>query len=50
MLTDLVEVTTREGITLTGAYFAPANVGRSHPVDAVLFFHGDSGNSTAACI
>ena len=44
MLTDIVEVTTPDGIVLTGAYFAPANVGRSHPVDAVLFFHGDSGN------
>ncbi len=40
----MVEVTTPEGITLTGAYFAPAKVGRSYSVDAVLFFHGDSGN------
>ena len=44
MLTDLVEVTTPEGITLAGAYFAPANVGRPNSVDAVLFFHGDGGN------
>ena len=44
MLADLVEVSTHEGIPLAGAYFAPANAGRSHLVDAVLFFHGDSGN------
>ena len=44
MLADLVEVTTPEGIVLSGAYFAPANVGRSYLVDAILFFHGDGGN------
>ena len=44
MLTDLVEVTTPEGIALAGAYFVPANVGRSYSVDAVLFFHGDGGH------
>lgn len=44
MLADLVEVTTPEGIPLSGAYFAPANVERSHSVDAILFFHGDGGN------
>ena len=44
MLADLVEVTTPEGIVLSGAYFAPINVGRSYSVDAVLFFHGDGGH------
>ena len=44
MLADLVEVTTLDGIALTGAYFAPASVSNSYSVDAVLFFHGDSGN------
>ena len=44
MLADLVEVTTPEGIALSGAYFAPINVGRSYSVDAVLFFHGDGGH------
>ena len=44
MLADLVEVITPDGIPLSGAYFAPRKVGASHPVDAVLFFHGDCGN------
>ena len=44
MLADIVEVTTPEGIPLSGAYFAPSNVGRSYHVDAILFFHGDGGN------
>ena len=44
MLADLVEVITPDGIPLSGAYFAPRKVGVSHPVDAVLFFHGDCGN------
>ena len=44
MLTDLVSVTTQDGITLTGAYFAPADVERASSVDAVLFFHGDTGH------
>ena len=43
MIADLVEVTTPEGIALSGAYFATANAGRSYSVDAVLFFHGDGG-------
>ncbi len=43
MLADLVEVTTPEGIALSGAYFKPSNAGRSYSVDAVLFFHGDGG-------
>ena len=44
MLADLVDVTTPEGIVLSGAYFAPANVNRSPLVDAILFFHGDGGH------
>lgn len=44
MFADLVEVKTPEGIPLSGAYFAPANVGNSRYVDAILFFHGDGGN------
>ena len=44
MLADLVEVTTPEGIPLSGAYFPPADVSRSHSVDAILFFHGDGGH------
>ena len=44
MLADLVDVTTPEGIVLSGAYFAPANVNRSRSVDAILFFHGDGGH------
>lgn len=44
MLADLVSVTTPDGIPLAGAYFAPADVERASPVDAVLFFHGDTGH------
>ena len=44
MLADLVEVTTPEGIVLSGAYFAAADASQSHPVDAILFFHGDGGH------
>ena len=44
MLADLVEVTTPEGIVLSGAYFAAADAGQSHPLDAILFFHGDGGH------
>ena len=44
MLADLVEVTTLDGIPLSGAYFAPADMDSSYSVDAVLFFHGDGGH------
>ena len=44
MLADLVEVTTPEGIPLAGAYFAPATADRPSSVDALLYFHGDSGH------
>ena len=44
MLTDLVEVTTTDGIPLSGAYFAPAKQDNELPVEALLFFHGDGGH------
>lgn len=44
MLADLVDVTTPDGISLSGAYFAPTNEVTPPSVDAVLFFHGDCGN------
>ena len=45
MLADLVAVTTPEGIPLAGAYFAPAaDAPPPRAVDAVLFFHGDTGH------
>ena len=44
MLADMVNVVTHDGIGLSGAYFGPADVGRTTSVDAVLFFHGDCGN------
>ncbi len=44
MLADLVNVTTNDGIVLSGAYFAPAVGERTLPVDGIVFFHGDSGN------
>ena len=44
MLADLVEVTTADGIPLSGAYFAPAGQDNVLPVDAFLFFHGDGGH------
>ena len=48
MLADLVSVTTSDSITLTGAYFAPADVSQPPPVDAVLFLHGDTGHFYAS--
>ena len=44
MLADLVEVMTPEGISLSGAYFAPKDVSRPTSIDAILFFHGDGGH------
>jgi hypothetical protein len=44
MLADLVEVTTTDGIPLNGAYFAPTVAERSCTIDAVCFFHGDTGH------
>ena len=44
MIADLVEVTTTDGITLSGAYFAPASHDKALPVEALVFFHGDGGH------
>ena len=44
MLADLVEVTTSDGVTLSGAYFEATGVNRELPVDALLYFHGDGGH------
>ena len=44
MLTDLVEVTTADGITLGGAYFEPREVANDSSIDALCFFHGDGGH------
>ncbi len=44
MLADMVNVTTRDGITLSGAYFGAAEGKGNCPVDGIVFFHGDSGN------
>ena len=43
MLTDLVEVITSDGISLSGAYFAPQGPSPAG-VDALVFFHGDGGH------
>ena len=44
MLADFVEVTTSDGVLLGGAYFAPTVQQRSSSVEAVCFFHGDTGH------
>lgn len=45
VLVDLMHTTTRDGIRLHGAFFAPGpGVSRSGPVDALLLVHGSSGN------
>ena len=44
MLADLVEVTTADNVTLNGAYFAPTVRERATPIEAVCFFHGDTGH------
>ena len=44
MLTDIVEVTTQDGVPLGGSYFAPSVDRRPSPVEAVCFFHGDGGH------
>ncbi len=44
MLTDLVEVTTKDGVLLGGAYFAPSVQRSPSPIEAVCFFHGDGGH------
>jgi len=44
MLADLVEVTTSDDILLHGAYFAPTVADRPCSIDALCFFHGDTGH------
>ena len=44
MIADFVEVTTSDGVLLGGAYFAPTVQQRSSSVEAVCFFHGDTGH------
>ncbi len=44
MFADMVEVTTPEGIPLSGAYFLPGRQDQSLAIDALLFFHGDGGH------
>jgi hypothetical protein len=41
--TDIVDVTTADGIPLSGAYFAN-KTGNAFGVDALIYFHGDGGN------
>ena len=43
MQTDLVEVTTEDGLSLTGAFFAP-QARASGSIEALVFFHGDGGH------
>ena len=44
MLADLVPVQTADGVVLWGAYLAPTVSARALPVDAVCWFHGDTGS------
>ena len=45
MLVDLISVVNREGLTLDGAFYAPAaGVQYPGPVDAMLLIHGSRGN------
>ena len=45
MLVDLISVVNREGLTLDGAFYAPAAGGpEPGPVDAMLLIHGSRGN------
>ena len=43
MLVDLVEVSTSDGISLSGAYFE-AKGAAGLGVDSLMYFHGDSGD------
>ena len=43
MQTDLVEVTTTDGLSLSGALFTPSKMA-SGPIDAFVFFQGDGGH------
>jgi hypothetical protein len=44
VLADLVAVGTADGVALWGAYLAPTVSARTLPVDAVCWFHGDTGS------
>ena len=45
MIVDLMDLTTSDGITLDGAFFAPAkDTSPKGPADAVLVIHGSMGN------
>ena len=45
MLVDLICVVNQEGLTLDGAFYAPAdNIRVPGPVDAMLLIHGSRGN------
>ena len=45
MLVDLISVVNREGLTLDGAFYAPAaDTPDRGPVDAMLLIHGSRGN------
>ena len=45
MLVDLISVVNREGLTLDGAFYAPAaDAPDPGPVDAMLLIHGSRGN------
>ena len=44
MLVDLISLVNREGLTLDGAFYAPADSEGPLPVDAMLLIHGSRGN------
>ncbi len=44
MLVDLVQITTRDGVRLDGAFQSPAAVSRTLAVDAFCLVHGTGGN------
>ena len=45
MIVDLMDLTTSDGNTLDGAFFAPAkDTSPKGPADAVLVIHGSMGN------
>lgn len=43
MHADIVDVTTTDGIPLSGAYFA-SKTDNAFAIDALIYFHGDGGN------
>ena len=44
MLVDLISVVNQDGLTLDGAFYAPADTQEPLPVDAMLLIHGSRGN------